>query len=480
MEEIFSLCHHFNVIDVNILTEDPKRGVSMFTYFLFTKSICRGFSPILMYNFNEGFEKFNNLFPPKLKNFHGCPIKLSARTFAPYFTFIGNKSKPEPIGNWENISGLEGALMKYLALTLNFTIELLPFAEDQSYGCFELLRNGEADVVIGGFGDSNIVRWGFSPSTAYHNSAIFFVIRGKNMLSSLGRLARPFSIEVWILVAVFFILTIILIFLLKIARKSIYQFVLGEQNHNPVTNFLAVFLGYPMCRTPRRNFARFIFLNMLLLTFILRNAYLGSLYHAFRKDNFFKIPSGFEDLIKWNYTIILPFDNSQLFDFPKERTIIAKMGEFDKRLQFFEELKGRYVTVTLYDQLFYYVLQKLKNKTETGLFTTPEIIYNYHFVMFMRKHSIYLTPFNKMIKELNEAGILEILRSEFVKNDVLFMISRYLKYQKKNIPLNNERLYGLYYLFGSLVGISILVFCLEILSYRFRNLQRIIGWIFKF
>ncbi|XP_055842651.1 uncharacterized protein LOC129909602 [Episyrphus balteatus] len=444
MEEIFILCYNFDVIDANILTAHPTKGVHMFTYYLFSEEMCRRCVPILMYNFNEGFENFGTIFPRKLTNFHGCPFKVAARSYPPYFTFVGNTSHPESIGDWENMSGIEGTLLKFLAETLNFTIDLQPFQyersyvkDNQSYGCLQELEKGVADIAVGGFIDSNDERWLFSPTYSYHTSSLLFVVRGKYMINSLRRLAKPFSTEVWCLVSSFFVLTILFLIVLKMVKRNVHKFVFGEQDQNPVTNFIAIFLGYPIRQTPRRNFARYIFLQFLLLTLVLRNAYQGSLYDAFRKDRFAQAPSGFRDLLKWNYTLLLPPGASQLFylDFPNDRIIVVESTSYDSKLKILEELEGKFATVGMADTLLYYFQTSLRNGTEITVI--PENINNYQFVMFLPKHSIYLSGFNKKIKELAAIGMMAKLGTQFTSWDPL--LGKYLMQQRDKVPLRNKR-----------------------------------------
>ncbi|XP_055846705.1 uncharacterized protein LOC129912471 [Episyrphus balteatus] len=479
MEEIFVICYNFDVIDANILTAHPTKGVHMFTYYLFSEEMCRRCVPILLYNFNEGFDNLGPIFPRKLTNFHGCPFKVAARSYPPYFTFVGNTSHPKAIGDWENISGIEGHLLKSLAETLNFTIDLQPFRnersyvkDNQSYGCLQMLERGEADIAVGGFVDSNNERWLFSPTGSYHRSSYLFAVRGKNMIDSLGRLGKPFSTDVWILVASFFILIILFLSVLKLVKQKVHQFVFGEQDQNPVTNFIAIFLGYPIRQTPRRNFARYIFLQFLLLTLVLRNAYQGSMYDAFRMDKFVWTPLGYQDLYKWNYTILVPPEFSQHFwwAFPNDRIIKIETIGYETRLKMLEEMEGRFATVALEDVLVYYLQNNLRNGTE--IVVVPEVINNYQFVMLLPKHSIYQSIINRKIKRLFAVGLMAKLGAEFTRWDPL--IFKYIEQQQREmIPLRNKRLYALYAICGILLGISLVIFCLEILSVYDRRLIRI-------
>ncbi|XP_055846707.1 uncharacterized protein LOC129912472 isoform X2 [Episyrphus balteatus] len=472
MEEIFILCYHYDVIDANIITDHPKRGVAMYTYFLYSENVCRGCLPELLYSFNDGFGNLKKLFPEKLNNFHRCPIKVTSRYLPPFFTLIGNTSDPQPIGNWENLSGIEGTLLKFLAEALNFTIDLRPLPAErsyvknnQSYGCFKQLEGFKVDIAIGCFIASDTARSLYSPTSPHHHSPYMYLVKGKRNLSAFGRLGQPFSNQLWILVAVFFIMGIVFILSLK---HKVRQFVFGEENENPVTNFVAIFLGYSVIKTPRRNFARFIFYKMLSLTLVLRNAYQGSLYDAFRMDRFARCPTGYDDLIKWNYTLILPPETAALNLFSKQQIIVESDG-YEPRLKLLESLEGNYATVVVPDGYSYYLEKSLRNGSD--LFLIPEAIYNYQFVMFLPKHSIYLNVFNKKLKEFACAGITSKLSSNFTLNP---LVLQKLMEKPRNVPLSNNRLLAMYEIYGSMIVISGIVFGLELLSVKYRRLERFI------
>ncbi|XP_055842650.1 uncharacterized protein LOC129909601 [Episyrphus balteatus] len=474
--EFIFLCNFFDVIDVGVIIDSLDIGVSLFCYYPFTYyAPCRSNIANLIHSFTILPGTLKEIFPPKLGNFHGCPLKVSARIYHPYFSFVGNKSNPEPVGNWDNISGIEGNLLKFLAMIMNFRIDLQPFPKERCYihsnqsdGCLKQLKDRKVDIAVGGFVDSNDGRLNFSPTGPYHTSPLRFIVRGKQNLSSLGRLAMPFTKQVWIIVAVFFVFVIILTSALKLMQPKIHQFIFGEENYNPATNFLAVFLGYSVARTPRRNFARYTFSLLLSLTLVLRNAYQGSLYDAFCMNRFAKIPSGFEDLVKWNYTIVLPPEASEILNFPNKLLIKSKNDGYEPRLKILDKLQGKYATVAVQDGFINYVQRNIRSGSQ--LLIIKEVIYNYQFVMYLPKHSIYLSVFNKKLRELAAAGMLSRLRSKYTKINE-FILANLMQQQKKE-PLQNKRLYALYSICGLLILISIVVFCLEIFSVQYTRWQR--------
>ncbi|XP_055845044.1 uncharacterized protein LOC129911316 [Episyrphus balteatus] len=317
--------------------------------------------------------------------------------------------------------------------------------------------------------DSNSGRHIVSPTIAYHTSIFIFVVRGKSILSSLGRLAKPFTINLWVLVAGFLLFTMLFTSVLKVMKLKVYQFVFGKENHSPVTNFFALFLGYGVSQTPRRNFARYIFVLLLFLTLVLRSAYQGSLYDAFRKDSFDSKLSGYDDLIKSNYVLLSPPEAPYLPNYPNKLISIVLTHGYEKRLTKLETLENRYTTLVVLDAFLYYVQKKLRNGTE--LLLIPERVNSFQLVMFLPKHSIYLSVFNRKLKELAAAGITSKFSSESTSIDQI--IKAYLMRQREKLPLHNARLSALYGIWFISLGVSLVVFILEILSVRNRKLQKL-------
>ncbi|XP_055913555.1 uncharacterized protein LOC129947138 [Eupeodes corollae] len=184
-------------------------------------------------------------------------------------------------------------------------------------------------------------------------------------------------------------------------------------------------------------------------------------------DRFARAPSGFDELIKWNYTIILPPETAELKLFPQQQTIKVNTDGFEPRLEMLEKLEGKYVTVVIQDGYLHYLQKALRNGSE--LILLPEAIYNYQFVMFLPKHSIYLNIFNKKLKEFACAGITAKISSD---STIDRLTLRKLMNNPKAVALTGKRLRALYHIYIISVSISFGVFVLEKLSVRYERLEK--------
>ncbi|XP_055910518.1 uncharacterized protein LOC129944881 [Eupeodes corollae] len=483
IEDIFKLCYQFNVIDVILIVKHPTDGVCMFTYMLYSTNACRTVQPILYLRLkdNRELDNLKTIFPEKLNNFFGCPVKVAGRKLGPFLDLRGNKNNPQPVGSWENLSGVEGLLIRELASALNFQLQLLPFPKSRSYienltcyGSFLELQNGNADLAIGGFGGSDPSRWLFTPSIVYHSSPFVYVVRAKE-LSAIGRLAKPFSIQLWIALVGVLAIGFSFIIILRFMNPVTTQYILGDKNDAPTLNFFAIILGYPVNRTPlaNRNFARYILLLLLILTLVIRNAYQGSLYEAILRDGFVRIPSGLKEIVKWNYKILISPEVDKFNAYPKDLTITVPVGGYLARIKILEKIEGRYASAILRESFIDYM-----NKNQwkrNNLFMNNEVIIMYHFVMFFPKNSIYVATFDKKLRLLIYGGITNKLKHNNLTSEAALRSIR--RSQPPREPLGNRRLRAMYDIYICMKVIAIFVFFLELMSVRCDKLYRFFQWI---
>ncbi|XP_055910418.1 uncharacterized protein LOC129944779 [Eupeodes corollae] len=479
LERIFSSCRRFHVINANIVLQHPSLGVYVFKYELFTAEKCHLVQPYLFFRFKDNLKEIPKIFPRKLFNFYGCPLRITARSNPPFVTFSGNKSNPVCKDNtWTSLSGMDGELIKLLARNLNFTINLLPFPRGDTFfvnytgfGCFAELLHGRADIGIGGFSASNPKRLVLTVSDVYQISPVVFIIRGGRELDPISRLVSPFELDVWIYLTVFLIFGTIMIAFLRYTSLSVQTFVFGEEISCPMTNFFAVFLGYPMNRLPLRNFARFVLLVWLLSSLVLRNAYQGSLFDSFRMDRFSHIPKGYNELMAWDYKILVSKYIEDSETFPKSGTITV-FGGHGARLRYLERKHGRYATIALRDNFMSYMENNYRNGSK--LIMVEETVYLHSAAMFLPKHSMYAASINRYLRLFNDAGITRYLAKNNAKDKKIFKRHK----NGYDVPLEAitcYRLLGVFEISGALLLLATVIFVLELLSVKWKKLEGFIN-----
>ncbi|XP_055846441.1 uncharacterized protein LOC129912274 [Episyrphus balteatus] len=479
MITFFQLCYDFNVIDVNIVLDHPVLGVSVFTYYLFKKDKCRIIKPELYFQANQGYEALKEFFPQKLDNFHGCPLRVTSRPVEPFFKFKGDGNNPKPVGDWENLSGIEGMVLKTLAKTLNFKIQLLPIPSEPTlmtnttgYGCYAELLRGNADIAIGSLSNSDFGRLWFSVSVLYHFTPYKYVIQGGRILDSMDRLFRPLSFRVWMAILYLYLFGVLMIYVLKYSKSAIRQYV-QEPGCTRSLELAAVYLGQPLTRPPRRTFPRTLFIMWVFLTLILRSAYQGLLYDAIRLDKFLKVPLGYDDLIKWNFIIYLSPEVAQLEMFNENRKSIRVVhGDFRTRLDILAKNSDKYATIAMVENYVNYM--ETARFLGINLYMISETIYVNQLALYLPKQSIFSASLNKKLSSFHNSGLLMHFRTWFSTEKEFF------KWTLEEPPIRAIsviRLKSLFCIYVMLISIGLVIFVLELLSTRVKIVRKIIEFL---
>ncbi len=155
----------------------------------------------------------------------------------------------------------------------------------------------------------------FDATTSYIRDDLIFVIPPRGELSAFEKLIYPLDFMTWIMLLVCFAVGFIVIFIVALQPKSVRNFVFGDQTRYPnITMFYLFVGGSVLSKTPTRNFARFLLINFLVFSMIIRVAYEGAMYKFMQSDKKYKEPETFEDLIKLDYKFNVLAVSMELFD----------------------------------------------------------------------------------------------------------------------------------------------------------------------
>lgn len=305
-EEIFQIFWKFFYHNVIILESGR-----VFTFFPFSRNFCDLIKTVELRiegaevgNFKnpvEGAQKFN-FFPPKFLNFNNCSLKVT--TFESEATF---KLGP-------HIYGRDFEIIKALAFALNFHLDLdfvnitdpwdVIYSNGTITGAFKKLVNHESSFALGNYFYKPDRVQNLDFSTAYAFDPVIFVTPKQRQLNSLRKLVRPFMPATWTAL----ILTLIgggfvIIFVRKKSQK-VRNFVFGFRLATPFMNFLMEIFGISQPRLPGRNFSRFLLMNFLIFTLVMRSAYQGSLFRFLQTKDYAKDPQNLAEIIEMGYKVI--------------------------------------------------------------------------------------------------------------------------------------------------------------------------------
>lgn len=113
---VLTSCWSFHIVNVNVLLYDSLRSETIaYTYFPYSASACNEVIPV-------AHETHTDIFPDKAENFHRCPVFVTLYKDLPC---IESEDGSEP----DRLSGIEGAILRGLSQSLNFTLSICEHSE---------------------------------------------------------------------------------------------------------------------------------------------------------------------------------------------------------------------------------------------------------------------------------------------------------------------------------------------------------------
>jgi len=130
-----------------------------------------------------------------------------------------------------------------------------------------------------------------------------FVIPPGELYSGWEKLALPFDIPTWILVAITFAAGLLTIQVIYQFPMFVRNFVFGRDVSTPTLNIFIAFYGLGQIVMPGRNFARFLLMMFILWSLIIRTAYQGVMFELLTGDGRKPEVKSMEEMIDRNFTL---------------------------------------------------------------------------------------------------------------------------------------------------------------------------------
>lgn len=289
VEDIFKLFWKIQIYRAIIIFEDKNATVLVKTFFPFNSTNCHGTTPVIVNRFLDGkflysLDKIYSDF--KMKNLKKCPIRVAvANDIEPYIfaKVLHNKSY--------HLTGPSINLITVLSQILNFGInytyigpEGLLFDNGTSEGPLKAVLEGDADLTISNWWlKENRLKF-FDTTNAYNSDPLHFVIPPGRSYTAFEKLIIPFSPSLWFLTLMNALVGCIVILFVMNRSEKLRNFVFGVGVNYPFLNMFIGYIGETQKFLPKRNFARFLLMMLLLYSLVLRTLYQGS-YYQFLKSN---------------------------------------------------------------------------------------------------------------------------------------------------------------------------------------------------
>ncbi|XP_014091871.2 uncharacterized protein [Bactrocera oleae] len=459
LQQIFAYCWENSMINCSVQTQNAHGEIMVYSYFPYTDDFCGGVEPVLISRFNGTHFVNPTLFPRKLMNFHGCVLR-AAIWHIPPFAYL----RTDDQGVNHVVGGIEGYLLRELSKILNFTIEVkVPSDNIFQFGAIKMLQHGEADMALGAFSQSPVLLDVVSGVSSYYQTRqILFISRKAYFLNSLEQFIFPFDAITWLLIwCTYLVCWALLSMLSKYCKQGF------EKNVQTFLNSLAILLGMPTTHTPMRHYGRLLFIIWLCFTLLIRAVYQGILFTYAHHDTIACVPSDFYELVARNFTTVISFMNRGLLtdvDFLRKLPAITTTGldgmsvfDYIKHIS-----KRNYFAIETLDFLHYY---EKRHKTTDNFVILSKDFMNFQRTMYLAKHSFLIDQLEHVIWWIRSAGLvqgwyrLEIGERKQEQNQVdVIILADY---------------YAVFVMLGIGLGCALLVFVLEILSFRVRILRNL-------
>lgn len=447
--QIFNAMWLKNIYNVNVIYE-AKNEIILTTFRPFESSkSCGDTRPKIINKFRAG--KFENdlIFPPKMGNFNGCPLRVV--TFEDEDVVMRTSSN--------DLHGYGAELLQVLAEKLNFKPHINFLTEDFAYGIVfdngtavgslgELYHN-RSDFAIGDFFLKPRRAELFDYTVPYQVLDLVWIIPPSRAFTPLEKLLQPFSDVVWILIAVILVTGIFVIFIINYRFESCKSFVFGRNVRHPLINMYIAMLGSQQTHLPMRNFARFLLMMFLLYCLVLRNIYQGALYQFLQSDGRHREIQTIDEMIEQDFTFYA-FETSTL-------DLIQGSAEIFKRTRNFKK-DNFFLTQNIDENAKIAGLETLKNviTSTRGNLTInycKETFMHLNIVLYLRKNSYLTKTLNSQIDQFLSSGIIQhYIRKHHHDVHAQMFIKRNQKVLKK---LNIWQLSGAFYLllFGHIIAL---------------------------
>lgn len=290
-----------------IVFENEKKGISALTFNPFNDHNCHDTKPEIINEFVNGsfINSEEQLYPDKMKNLHNCPIRVSISNDTEPYVF----ARLDGNGKYQ-LGGVDIKLIQTLSKLLKFKINIT-FIGPEGYfssngsgvGTLKTLLEQKADLSLSDWWlNVNRLKF-FDSSTAYKGESIIFLVPPGQELSTVEKLLFPFSVLLWTLIGLCFLIGFLLIFVIKFQSNSVQSFVFGTNVSSPCLNMIVGFIGGSQRILPKRNFARFLLMLFLLFSLVIRTLYQGSFFKLLHENVRYKEVESISELVEKKYQV---------------------------------------------------------------------------------------------------------------------------------------------------------------------------------
>lgn len=462
-----------DIFNVNVVVDGTTL---IYTFFPYTAKLCGVVEPVLWERFSIMNEV--DLYPERLKTFHGCTLLAGMLETKPY-TIIRDQKHVQGFV----VTGFEGDMMDLLTAKLNFSIRYkvsteswgLMLEKGNSTGVMKMIQDEEVEFGVGCLAITHERNYWLKAGIAHYISEILLVVPAGRPFTAFEKLFRPFRVEIWFLITLFLITGSLTIGFLQCYSRDVRDFVFGHGNTAPVLNMMNIFYGGALSHSPKRNFARTLLLLWILFCFVIRNLYQGSLFQYLQRAMNHKPLETMDEIHRSGIPYLMMEIGGRYF---------TTMPHVQARTTFItpgKDTLGDTITMLGAGDVYAAVLTPLDNAAYHNkvypksqfVLRTRDHVAAFPVALYYPKKSHLKKVFDERMRQIQPAGLIQFWKKRYGDYDFFKKPSESREPRK----LSNIHLAGGYQVFLGSLAISGIVFAIELLSVRLAPLRRLLLFI---
>ncbi|XP_019892724.2 uncharacterized protein LOC109612793 [Musca domestica] len=408
VQRIFEKAFKRNIVDIVVAIYAGNSTFHWYTYDVFRPGHCRQVMPRKFNTFRKGILQSKEIFPNKLKNFHQCPLNIAMRPPVPV---LGRSSYMTHALD-EKYWGMQGETICLLAKKLNFQTIRHPINESlvsEVYkngtvtGVFYDLKQKKFDILMGYYKYLTRTRY-FGSSSVYFLTPTVVVTTKRWQLDGEWLLA-PFGPRVWLLYIFALTLQVMVVQLLRCISK-IFKLTWLD--------ILGLALGNSRNIQYQFQSTRYFVMLIAFAFMVINGSFQGKLYAAFHlKSN--RGLNTVSELIAKNYTFLKKkFILQELLDALQVPRAQIKELNYTDDFESYEQMLEFNYPVAMLTNYWQHQAFIRSRRLYDDFNTLPGIVVLNQVCAYTRPQSYLLEPFNRIVDNLNSAGILKKWMMDFL------------------------------------------------------------------
>lgn len=266
--------NHFWIDNVAFLVNETESSIELASSFMFTATTCREKQLVTINRFQRSTMKWENdkFFPKKYNDMHACSLtvaKASSQTFMDF----------------------SDRVMLEMSEDLNFRIKIKEATANQ---VDEIIKQNAVDFykIHAGFIDEY-----FTHLFVDNEQGALLMPRGE-LMTAFEKFMLPFDLFTWILIFSTLLVIFISIQITGYVSRYYRDVIFGRRIGSPSMNLLNIFFCGGQTQVPDTSFARFVFLNIVLWSLIIRTCFQSLSYRALQLDLRYPSPETVDEMLE--------------------------------------------------------------------------------------------------------------------------------------------------------------------------------------